>query len=158
MTASDFARANGADLKLLRVIPPVPILAPLEPAVPVVFAPIIPDQAATDALAAEKKEELATVAQQLQERAGIAVEPNVCVGERAADAINDFAAQHGIDVIAMTTQGRGASRLLLGSIADKVLRSSGLPVLLRRSTRTGDSSGLLTESSVAEQLPALTSR
>ena len=58
----------------------------------------------------------------------------------------------------MTTQGRGASRLLLGSVADKVLRSSGLPVLLRRSTRADSATELLTDASVAEQLPALTSR
>jgi len=32
----------------------------------------------------------------------------------------------------MSTHGRGASRLLLGSVADKVLRASGLPMLLNR--------------------------
>ena len=32
----------------------------------------------------------------------------------------------------MSTRGRGASRLLIGSVADKVLRGSGLPTLLHR--------------------------
>jgi hypothetical protein len=32
----------------------------------------------------------------------------------------------------MTTHGRGASRFFLGSVADKILRGSGLPLLLHR--------------------------
>jgi hypothetical protein len=32
----------------------------------------------------------------------------------------------------MSTHGRGASRFLLGSVVDKVLRGSGLPMLLHR--------------------------
>ncbi len=158
-TATDFARANGADVALLRVVPSVPLVVPLDVTVPVAFGPsTIPDEPATAALVAEKAKELTEVARQLRERTGVSVEAHVYVGERPADAINEFAAQHGIDVIAMTTQGRGVSRLLLGSVADKVLRSSGLPVLLRRSTRAGDSSDLLNDDSVAEQLPALASR
>jgi len=157
-TATDFARANGADVALLRVVPPVPMLVPLDIAAPVALGTTIPDEPATTALTAEKKTELAEVARQLRDRTGLAVEAHVYVGERPAAAISDFAAQHGIDIIAMTTQGRGASRLLLGSVADKVLRSSGLPVLLRRSTRADSATELLTDASVAEQLPALTSR
>jgi len=133
-------------------------LVPLDIAVPVALGTTIPDEPATTALTAEKKTELAEVARQLRDRTGLAVEAHVYVGERPAAAISDFAAQHGIDIIAMTTQGRGASRLLLGSVADKVLRSSGLPVLLRRSTRADSATELLTDASVAEQLPALTSR
>jgi hypothetical protein len=34
------------------------------------------------------------------------------------------------DLIAMTTHGRGASRLVIGSVTDKVLRGSHLPLLL----------------------------
>jgi nucleotide-binding universal stress UspA family protein len=41
--------------------------------------------------------------------------------------------QGGIDVIAMATHGRrGLARVLLGSIADKVLRGATAPVLLYR--------------------------
>lgn len=42
--------------------------------------------------------------------------------------------QFHIDVIAMSTHGRGMSRLFLGSVADKVLRGSELPMLLYRPT------------------------
>ena len=39
----------------------------------------------------------------------------------------------GADLIAMTTHGRsGLARLLLGSVADKVLRGSTLPLLVQR--------------------------
>jgi nucleotide-binding universal stress UspA family protein len=45
--------------------------------------------------------------------------------------IADFAAANKFDLIAMTTHGRGgAARLLLGSIANRVVRSSTVPVLL----------------------------
>ena len=43
----------------------------------------------------------------------------------------DYAETNGIDLIAMTTHGRGgAARLLLGSIANRVVRTSKVPVLL----------------------------
>jgi nucleotide-binding universal stress UspA family protein len=45
--------------------------------------------------------------------------------------IVDYASTNRIDLIAMTTHGRGgAARLLLGSIANRVVRTSGVPVLL----------------------------
>jgi nucleotide-binding universal stress UspA family protein len=46
-------------------------------------------------------------------------------------AIVDFATSGGYDLIAMATHGRGgATRVMLGSVADKVLRSSSVPTLL----------------------------
>jgi hypothetical protein len=36
----------------------------------------------------------------------------------------------------MSTHGRGTSRLLIGSVADKVLRSTSAALLLRRPTET----------------------
>jgi nucleotide-binding universal stress UspA family protein len=45
--------------------------------------------------------------------------------------IADFAAAQGMDLIAMSTHGRGgAARLLLGSVANRVIRNSIVPVLL----------------------------
>jgi nucleotide-binding universal stress UspA family protein len=47
-----------------------------------------------------------------------------------AGAINAYAAQEAIDLIVIGTHGRGAAaRLLLGSVADKVVRSAPCPVL-----------------------------
>jgi nucleotide-binding universal stress UspA family protein len=36
------------------------------------------------------------------------------------------------DCIAVATQGRGLSRLFVGSVADKLIRSAGKPVLVLR--------------------------
>jgi nucleotide-binding universal stress UspA family protein len=47
--------------------------------------------------------------------------------------ILDFAANLDVDLIAMTTHGRGGvSRLVMGSVADEIVQRSHLPVLLLR--------------------------
>ncbi|MBN1856543.1 MAG: universal stress protein [Dehalococcoidia bacterium] len=49
----------------------------------------------------------------------------------AADAILDYAADNGVDVIVLSSHGRsGVTRVLMGSTADKVLRRSVVPVVL----------------------------
>jgi nucleotide-binding universal stress UspA family protein len=49
--------------------------------------------------------------------------------------IIDVAHAEGADLLALTTHGRGRLlRLLLGSVADKVLRGSRIPVLNCRPT------------------------
>ena len=48
-----------------------------------------------------------------------------------ADKIVDYAEASGIDVIVMSTHGRGGvRRFLVGSVTDKVIRSTNLPVLV----------------------------
>ncbi len=50
-----------------------------------------------------------------------------------ADAIVDYAKEHDIDLIVMTTHGRsGLSRLIFGSVAESVVRHAPCPVLLVR--------------------------
>lgn len=50
-----------------------------------------------------------------------------------ADEIIAYAVRHGCDLIAMSTHGRsGLGRWVYGSVADKVLRSSLVPILLVR--------------------------
>jgi nucleotide-binding universal stress UspA family protein len=50
---------------------------------------------------------------------------------KPAETILDFAAKNNIDLIVMSTHGRsGPSRWALGSVADKVIRSSTVPVLI----------------------------
>ncbi len=54
----------------------------------------------------------------------------------AAGAILDAVAETGAGLIAMSTHGRtGVGRWLLGSVAERVLRASPVPVLLLRSSR-----------------------
>lgn len=53
-----------------------------------------------------------------------------------AEGILDCAKRHGADMIAMTTHGRGGiNRWLLGSVADKIVHSAPVPVLLVRPDR-----------------------
>jgi nucleotide-binding universal stress UspA family protein len=50
-----------------------------------------------------------------------------------ASAIVDYAAENAIDVIVMGTHGRGrVGRWLLGSVADRVVRTAPCPVLVVR--------------------------
>ena len=59
------------------------------------------------------------------------------VATHVASAIIDYASATGIDLIAMSTHGRGASRWLLGSVADSILRASNIPLLLMKPVQTG---------------------
>jgi universal stress protein A len=48
-----------------------------------------------------------------------------------ADAILEYAAEHGIDLVVMGTHGRdGVARMLLGSVAETVVRKATCPVLI----------------------------
>ena len=66
------------------------------------------------------------------ERAGYRVQIHVEGGE-ASDQIVGHAKSAGVDLIAMATHGRsGLSKLVMGSVAERVLRESPVPVLLLR--------------------------
>jgi nucleotide-binding universal stress UspA family protein len=63
---------------------------------------------------------------------GVSVRPEVITG-RPGESIADYAARNSIDLIAIATHGRsGASRWAWGSVADRVLRSACIPVLMVR--------------------------
>ncbi|MDA0768720.1 MAG: universal stress protein [Chloroflexi bacterium] len=75
------------------------------------------------------EEYLERVAAQL-EHDGIQSEREVCEGS-AHDHIIDYAKQHGIDLIVMSTHGHGGlKRMLLGSNTDRVIRTGDVPVLV----------------------------
>jgi len=53
------------------------------------------------------------------------------VGALAADGILSYAGKNGVDVIVMSTHGRsGPSKWFIGSVAEKVLQRSPVPVFL----------------------------
>jgi nucleotide-binding universal stress UspA family protein len=75
---------------------------------------------------------LKAVADRLERRGLKRVRWAVGYDEPAA-AIAEAAAREGVDMVAMATHGRsGLSRLLLGSVAEAVVRSARVPVLLIR--------------------------
>ena len=65
------------------------------------------------------------------------IKGEICVHEgNVPEVICDVAREKGVDLIAMSTHGRGVlKRWALGSVADKVIQISHTPVLLYRSTR-----------------------
>ena len=72
---------------------------------------------------------LAKVAGNLKKK-GIAAQTVVAQG-RSADEILDYANKNKVDLIVISTHGRsGVSRWVLGSVADKVIRRSTVPVLI----------------------------
>jgi nucleotide-binding universal stress UspA family protein len=66
------------------------------------------------------------------EGAGFSVETAVRFGEPVQE-ISDFVDREGIDLVAMATHGRtGVSRMVMGSVAEKVLRSLHVPIMMVR--------------------------
>jgi len=114
------AQCFGAQLILLKVIPPL-----LEARSPQMEA----------WAAAEVKQAFAALAAEVQ-AAGVDVQI-VSVegggGAGCAPTIVQYAAQHEIDLIVMSTRGHGGfNRWVLGSTADGVVRKAPVPVLLVR--------------------------
>jgi nucleotide-binding universal stress UspA family protein len=64
--------------------------------------------------------------------AGVSVKPEVIAGT-PGETIADYATKNSIDLITISTHGRsGVSRWTWGSVADRVLRSACVPVLMVR--------------------------
>jgi nucleotide-binding universal stress UspA family protein len=129
--ASALGRCSGARVTLLRIVQPVPLMT-VDVDMAFTYPPFIQDDEATQHLVEEANQQLDETSRRLAEETGINVDAHVVVSGRTAQAIMDFASSHAVDVIAMSTHGRGASRFLLGSVADKVLRGSALPMLIHR--------------------------
>lgn len=66
-------------------------------------------------------------------RSGATVATRVAVHAQAAQGILETAAAEGVDLVALATRGRGAiPRLVLGSVADKVVRGAETSALVLR--------------------------
>jgi len=64
-------------------------------------------------------------------RNGVAVTTDIVIGENVAHAIGDFASREKADLIAIATHGRGGlARMLRGSVADAVMHSGRMSMLV----------------------------
>jgi nucleotide-binding universal stress UspA family protein len=130
--AREMALAEGARVSLLSVVSDGTGEASAYPAL----------RAEGGGAGAGSEEGLAAARTALEESAGglreqgIEVDLEVLRGEHPASAILDAAESTDVDLIVMTTRGRGgAPRLLLGRVVDKVVRGARVPVLVHRPRR-----------------------
>ncbi|SFG16172.1 Nucleotide-binding universal stress protein, UspA family [Halopelagius inordinatus] len=102
-------------------------------------------EAGADVVIESLHEEGQTAVDEVADRAraaGVEAETEVVSGS-AHQAILDYADEEAIDLIVMGTHGRtGIDRYLLGSVTEKVVRSSDVPVLtVRMDEEAGDAAG-----------------
>ena len=122
--AIDLARRYSASLIVAHVVEPIPW-------------PVSPDGlmlTPTDAAASPRRELDAALAEACAaiQRLGVPAQPALLDGKPASE-IAAFARRADADLIVMGTHGRrGVSHALLGSVAEKVVRTAPCPVLTVR--------------------------
>lgn len=117
--------AKDAQVTLIQVVhSPMPIVAP-EMAVPLPTGGL--EEVRDEVLAYLNSEAAGLAADQV--RIGV----DVIEGDDVAAGIVGYAKDHGIDLIVVSTHGRGGlSRLVFGSVAESVVRHAPCPVLVMR--------------------------
>jgi nucleotide-binding universal stress UspA family protein len=133
--AADVAGLFGATCTLLQVVKPA------------LLRQYMPEGGTVEAMAGTVLDALAREQDRLEREAaayldgvsrrlpvqGITVRTKVVVDEQPAAALLREAQEGGYDLVALATHGRhGLPRMLLGSVADKLVRGTALPVLLCR--------------------------
>jgi nucleotide-binding universal stress UspA family protein len=136
----------GAETILLRVVEPLSAGEAFAAA-----GVVLPDTLLERQL--EAKTYLEAVRHRLRDT-GIVARPDVRTGAPAGE-IAAAATAHGADLIAMATHGRGGlGRLLFGSVAEAVLRTAPVPVLMIRSpARAGTPAAAPAASAPSRQTP-----
>src|SRR5690606_14151460 len=121
--AALLARRTGGRITLLRIVPELTAISDTGFATPTgVLAKS--SQAEIDAARAELMDALARFSD-------VQVDVAIEASATPAAAIVEYARKHGADLIAMASHGRtGLRRILLGSTAESVLRTSDIPVLI----------------------------
>jgi nucleotide-binding universal stress UspA family protein len=86
---------------------------------------------------AEAKAYLAPLVAQMRDE-GYRAEAVVVLQNDPHEAIIDYALYNGVDIIALVTHGRGGlGRMVFGSVAERLLHQSPLPLLVIRPSATG---------------------
>ena len=126
-TATEIGGLYDARYTLIRVVQPAML-----PSYGVGDLPEGVDPEAREVMEETAADHLEEVARRLGEE-GHRVETRVVRHASVSKALLEAAAEEGADLLTMATHGRGGlKRMVLGSVADKVLRAAPCPVLLRR--------------------------
>ena len=124
--AVEFARATNASMVALSVAESY-----VTPVLP--DGGVVVDTRDLDAAFSQAAQQHAGKVEAAARQAGVPCEAVVRQGYAAHEEITAAAREHGCDLIWMASHGRrGLDRLLLGSVAQKVLTYSSIPVLVYR--------------------------
>lgn len=126
-TAADLAHRAGATLLLAHADTP-------DNYIYVEGMPVI-DDAGKPLHGTHEREYLRRMADHVHQTYTLSVETRVLdhASSSSADMLADFIAEANIDAVVMTTHGRGGlERLWLGSVADSLVRTTHVPILLLR--------------------------
>lgn len=123
-TVKDLAHATGTRVTLLRVVSYKTVAG----------SGLFPLMSRDTSEASDRaRAYLHRIAEELESE-GVEVDVRVEKHKSPAGAIAQVANELGVDLVALATHGYGGiKRVLLGSVADEVLRTTPLPILIRRS-------------------------
>jgi universal stress protein A len=120
--ACDLARRLGADLTLVHVFEDPRVVGDSLASPPELY----------DQMAGETERNIASWRNDAARLSDRPVHSNVLTG-RSAEALVQYFQTHDYDLVVMASHGRrGLQRLVLGSVAERVVREAGCPVLVVR--------------------------
>ena len=120
-------RAVSAALKLARSVGATVVLVIVTPT----RSEIVPSGAVDDGGTAGTEHRMRELAASLSESGGVTVDYGVEVGHDPAEALTRFVGVWGADALVVGTAARtGLNRVLVGSIAERILRTSTVPVIV----------------------------
>lgn len=128
-SAVEMVKMTGAKLFALNVLPYIPHLSyfgvPMEPPEAVSF-----EEKEYEARLEKDGKKILDVVRDMAEKAGVGVETVMVKGHPGSEIMN-FAQKNDIDLIVMGTLGRsGIDRLLMGSVAEDVVRNAKTRVMI----------------------------
>jgi nucleotide-binding universal stress UspA family protein len=131
--AAALAKALNAELTLLQVVQPVMLGGPMLP------VPSAYDEELTKLSRDQAEDYVRSVAERLRGR-GLRASGVAVIGWSAASTILSAARPAQTSLLAVATHGRGGlRRIVLGSVADKLVRGADVPVLVYRPSKIGQS-------------------
>lgn len=124
--ATEIAKLTKAEMTLFRIVEPIPVLAP-DGLIP---QPTVLDATVLDELKTQARAYVERTAEKLRKE-GLCVTGRIAIDDRTASAILEEEKEHSLTAIS-THARHGVARLLLGSVADKLVRGAIGPVLIAR--------------------------